>query len=146
MGNALAGASSQVSASSQTLSQGTSEQAASVEETTASLEQMSASITQNAENGRQTEQMAVKGAKDAEDSGRAVSETIEAMRVIAENIAKREQLQRDIAGLAADRDAYIEAEVDAEGGAADSLDQQIFDAVREQAAPLGLDYEGGPKF
>ena len=60
--SALSGASIQVSASSQTLSQGTSEQAASVEETTASLEQMSASITRNAENSRQTEQMAVKGA------------------------------------------------------------------------------------
>ena len=66
--------------------------------------------------------------------------------VIAENIAKREQLQSEIAALAADRDAFIEAEVDAGGGAADSLDQQIFDAVREQAAPLGLEYEGGPKF
>ena len=66
--------------------------------------------------------------------------------VIAENIAKREQLQREIAELAADRDAFIEAEVEAGGGAADSLDQQIFDAVREQAAPLGLEYEGGPKF
>jgi hypothetical protein len=66
--------------------------------------------------------------------------------VIAENIAKRDQLQRQIAELAADRDAFIEAEVEAEGGAADSLDQQIFDAVREQAAPLGLEYEGGPKF
>jgi hypothetical protein len=66
--------------------------------------------------------------------------------VIAANIAKREELQRQIAELAADRDAFIEAEVDAAGGAADSLDQQIFDAVREQAAPLGLEYEGGPKF
>ena len=33
---------------------------------------MSASITQNAENSRQTEQMAVKGAQDAEESGRTV--------------------------------------------------------------------------
>ena len=90
--NALAGASSQVSASSQTLSQGTSEQAASVEETTSSLEQMSASIKQNAENGRQTEQMAVKGAKDAEEGGRAVGETIEAMRAIAEKISIIEEI------------------------------------------------------
>ena len=28
----------------------------------------------------------------------------------------------------------------------DSLDQQIYEAVREQAAPLGLDYEDGPSF
>ena len=86
------GASAQVSASSQTLSQGTSEQAASVEETTSSLEQMSASIKQNAENGRQTEQMAVKGAKDAEEGGRAVGETIEAMRAIAEKISIIEEI------------------------------------------------------
>jgi methyl-accepting chemotaxis protein len=74
------------------LSQTASEQAASVEETTSSLEQMSASITQNAENGRQTEQMAVKGAKDAEEGGRAVSETIEAMRAIAEKISIIEEI------------------------------------------------------
>jgi len=90
--NALSGASSQVSASSQTLSQGTSEQAASVQETTASLEQMSASITQNAENGRQTEQMAVKGAREAEEGGRAVTETIDAMRAIAEKITIIEEI------------------------------------------------------
>jgi methyl-accepting chemotaxis protein len=90
--NALSGASSQVSASSQTLSQGTSEQAASVQETTSSLEQMSASITQNAENGRQTEQMAVKGARDAEEGGRAVGETIAAMRAIAERISIIEEI------------------------------------------------------
>jgi Mg-chelatase subunit ChlD len=66
--------------------------------------------------------------------------------VIAENIEKREQLQRQITGLAADRDAFIEAEVEALGGVEDSLDQQIYEAVREQAAPLGLSYEDGPKF
>src|SRR5690606_12315277 len=44
---ALSGASTQVSSTAQTLSQGTSEQAASVEETTSSLEQMTASITRN---------------------------------------------------------------------------------------------------
>jgi methyl-accepting chemotaxis protein len=90
--NALSGASAQVSASSQSLSQGTSEQAASVQETTASLEQMSASITQNAENGRQTEQMAVKGARDAEEGGKSVAETIEAMRAIAEKISIIEEI------------------------------------------------------
>jgi methyl-accepting chemotaxis protein len=90
--NALSGASTQVSASSQTLSQGTSEQAASVQETTSSLEQMSASITQNAENGRQTEQMAVKGASDAEEGGRSVGETIAAMRSIAERVSIIEEI------------------------------------------------------
>ncbi len=65
--NALASASAQVSSTAQSLSSGTSEQAASLEETTSSLEQMSASITQNADNSRQTEEMALKGAKEGED-------------------------------------------------------------------------------
>jgi len=65
---------------------------------------------------------------------------------LAATAAKREELQRQIAELAAKRDAYIEAELAATGGAAESLDQQIYDAVRTQAAPLGFSYEGGPKF
>src|SRR6185436_8842772 len=71
--SALSGASAQVSATAANLSQGTSEQAASVEETTASLEQMSVSITQNADNSRTTEQTAVQGARDAEESGRVAA-------------------------------------------------------------------------
>jgi methyl-accepting chemotaxis protein len=82
----LSAASDQVSGTAQSLSQGTSEQAASVEETTSSLEQMSASITQNAENSRQTEQMASKGASDADESGKAVVQTVGAMKSIADKI------------------------------------------------------------
>jgi uncharacterized protein YegL len=67
-------------------------------------------------------------------------------KLLAETAEKRDELKRQIADLAAQRDAYIEAQVDADGGAAASLDQQIYDAVREQAAPLGIDYEDGPRF
>jgi len=66
--------------------------------------------------------------------------------VIEETAQKRDELQRQIAQLASDRDEYIKAEIEAQGGASDSLDQQIYEAVRDQAAPLGLRYEGGPKF
>src|SRR5258706_1182476 len=89
---AVASGSSQVNTSAQQLSGGTSQQAASVEETTSSLEQMNASITQNAENSRQTEQMALKGIKDAEESGKAVKETVEAMKSIAEKISIIEEI------------------------------------------------------
>ncbi len=65
---------------------------------------------------------------------------------LAETATKREELQRQIATLAAERDAFINDEIAAQGGAATSLDQRIYDAVREQAAPLGLDYDGGPSF
>jgi methyl-accepting chemotaxis protein len=90
--SALSAASSQVSSTSQGLSQGTSSQAASVEETSASLQQLSATINQNAENSRTMEQMALKGARDAEDSGRAVAETVQAMAAIAEKISIIEEI------------------------------------------------------
>ena len=59
---------------------------------------------------------------------------------------KREDLQRKIADLAKERDAFIKNKVEETGGAAGSLDQKIYDAVREQAATKGLEYDGGPKF
>ena len=88
----IASAASQVASSAASLSQGTSEQAASIEETTSSLEQMSASIAQNAENSRQMEQMAVKGARDSEESGNAVRESVSAMKQIAEKISIIEEI------------------------------------------------------
>ncbi len=89
---AVASAAQQVSASSQILSQGTSEQAASVEEMSASLEQMNASITQNADNSRQVEQAAAKGAMSAEESGNAVKETVDAMKQIAAKTSVIEEI------------------------------------------------------
>ena len=89
---ALLAAASQVSATSQGVSQGTGEQAASVQETTASLEEMSASITQNAENSQATEQIATDGSRDADESGKAVRETLDAMRRITERITVVEEI------------------------------------------------------
>ncbi len=89
---ALGAASGQVSSTAQTLSQGTGEQAASVEETTAQLEQMTSSIARNAEASRETEQVALGGARDAEASGTAVTATVEAMRSIAEKIGIVEEI------------------------------------------------------
>ncbi len=90
--NALSSAATQVSSTSQSLSQGTSEQAASVEETTSSLEQMTASISKNADNSRQLEQSAVKAARDGDESGKAVVETVGAMKAIAEKISIIEEI------------------------------------------------------
>jgi methyl-accepting chemotaxis protein len=89
---ALTEASQQVSATAQTLSQGTGEQAASVEETTASLDQISASITESAENARQMERLAIVSAKGAEEGGEAVNEAVRAMREIAERISIIEEI------------------------------------------------------
>jgi methyl-accepting chemotaxis protein len=84
---ALSSASEEVSSTAQSMSQGSSEQAASVEETSASVEQMSASINQNTENAKVTDGMATKAAKEADDGGDAVRETVEAMKSIAEKIS-----------------------------------------------------------
>ena len=59
---------------------------------------------------------------------------------------RRSELQESIGRVTAARADYIEKQVEEAAGAPDSLDRQIFDVVREQAAPLGLTYEGGPEF
>ncbi len=82
----LSSASEEVSATAQSMSQGSSEQAASVEETSASVEQMSASINQNTENAKVTDGIAAKAAKEADEGGAAVRDTVEAMKSIAEKI------------------------------------------------------------
>ena len=84
--DALTNASGQVSATAQSLSQSSSEQAASVEETTASLEQMTASVAQNTENAKVTDNMASKAAREAGEGGEAVGKTVDAMKSIADKI------------------------------------------------------------
>jgi methyl-accepting chemotaxis protein len=79
-------AAQQLTSSSNVLSNGTAQQAASVEETTASLEEMSSSITQNADHSRNLEQMAMKGAQDAEEAAGSVFKTVQAMKTISERI------------------------------------------------------------
>ncbi len=82
----LSNASGQVSATAQSLSQSSSEQAASVEETTSSMEEMTASIAQNTENARLTDGIAGKAAREADEGGQAVGQTVEAMKAIADKI------------------------------------------------------------
>ncbi|WNG50150.1 HAMP domain-containing protein [Archangium minus] len=83
----LASAASQLSGTSQALSMGTREQVASVEESTMSLSLMRASIERTASNSQLMEQMALRGVKHAEASGKAVEETVGAMKTIVEKIS-----------------------------------------------------------
>jgi methyl-accepting chemotaxis protein len=82
--SALSTAAAQISQSAQTLSQGTADQAASVQETSASLQQMNASITQNAEKSRQMERMAFDGVKGVDESSQTATQSVTAMKTIAE--------------------------------------------------------------
>lgn len=82
----MSSASEEVSATAQSMNQGASEQAASVEETSASIEEMTASITQNTENAKITNDMALQAASHATESGEAVQQTVAAMNEIAKKI------------------------------------------------------------
>lgn len=65
---------------------------------------------------------------------------------VAELAEKREGLYRQLKGLAQDRDGYLAKKVDEAGGLKSSLDQQLYDAVKDQAGAAGLDYEDGPTY
>jgi methyl-accepting chemotaxis protein len=96
-----------LSDSAQGLSQGASEQASSAEEVSAAVEQMSANVKQNADNALQTESIAKKAAKDAEEGGTAVAQTVSAMKDIAAKIGVIEEIARQTNLLALN--AAIEA-------------------------------------
>jgi methyl-accepting chemotaxis protein len=103
----VASGSQQLSAGSEQMSQGTTEQAASAEEASSSVEEMSATIKQNADNAQQTEKIALKSAADATESGKAVSQTVGAMKDIAGKISIIEEIARQTNLLALN--AAIEA-------------------------------------
>jgi methyl-accepting chemotaxis protein len=86
------GSSERLAENASAMSSGTREQASSVEATTSNLVEMSAAIGFTAENSRDTERMALDGAARAEESGRAVQETVGAMRSIADRISVVEEI------------------------------------------------------
>jgi methyl-accepting chemotaxis protein len=84
---AIATASSQLTSSAQSLSEGAAEEAAGVRETTASLEEMNAVIGRTAEASSKVERIAVSGAASAGESADAMEQTVARMKVIAEKIS-----------------------------------------------------------
>ncbi len=103
----VAAGSKEMSSGSEKMSQGAAEQASSAEEASSSMEQMSANIKQSADNAQQTERIAVKSAEEAEIGGRAVAETVVAMKEIAGKISIIEEIARQTNMLALN--AAIEA-------------------------------------
>jgi len=82
----VASGSEQMSTTTEQMTQGASEQASAAEEVSSSMDEMVANINQNADNAQQTERIAVKAAKDIEESSRAVSQTVISMKNIADKI------------------------------------------------------------
>lgn len=90
----VASGSTEMAATSEQLSQGASEQAASTEVVSAAVEEMTANIKQSADNATATEQIAMKSAADARQSGKAVAEAVEAMQTIADRIMIVQEIAR----------------------------------------------------
>lgn len=79
-------ASSELSASAQQLSQGATEQASTLQEIASSLQTVDASVKTNAQHALQTSKTALDASSRADEGGRAVHETVAAMRQIAGRI------------------------------------------------------------
>jgi len=105
--NNVASGAEQLSVGAGQMSQGTTEQAASAEEASASIEEMNATIRQNADNALQTEKIALKSAANATESGKAVAESVHAMKNIIDKISIIEEIARQTNLLALN--AAIEA-------------------------------------
>ncbi len=89
----VSSASTELSASAQQLSQGASEQASTLQEISTSLEGVDTSVKANAQNANTTASVARQLSGRAEEGGKAVEETVSAMREIAQKI----QVVEDIA-------------------------------------------------
>jgi len=103
----VASGSQELSSTAQQMSQGATEQAASAEEISSSMEEMASSIRQNTDNAMQTEKISIKSSVDAKDGGKAVIETVAAMKEIATKIGIIEEIARQTNLLALN--AAIEA-------------------------------------
>lgn len=103
----VASGSQELSSSAETMSQGATEQAAAAEEASSSMEEMSSNIRQNADNALQTEKIALTSATDTQQGGKAVAETVAAMKDIAGKISIIEEIARQTNLLALN--AAIEA-------------------------------------
>lgn len=89
----LSSGSAELTSAAQSLADGAVKQASSVEEVSSSMEEMAGSISQNANNAQETEEISEKAATDAQKSGEAVAEAVQALK----NIAERTKIIEDIA-------------------------------------------------
>lgn len=84
--NILTGSSSDLHNTASLLSNGANDQAAGVEQITSSLEEVASTISMNSENAKQTDTLAQTTLAKSEEGGKAVEETLNAMKKIEENI------------------------------------------------------------
>lgn len=103
----VAAGSEQLSATADQVSMNCANQATSIEQISSSMDLINSIVEQNAEDARRTCPIALKAAQDAHEGGRAVEETVRAMKSISENIRIIEDIARQTNMLALN--AAIEA-------------------------------------
>lgn len=103
-----------INENAQAMSQGATEQAASAEEVSSSVEEMGSTIRQNSDNLVAMEKIALKSAQDAVKGGKAVMDTVTAMKEIAGKISIIQEIARQTNLLALN--AAIEAARAGESG------------------------------
>ena len=82
----------QITDAANSFSSGASEQAASVEESSAAIEELTATIVQNSQNAKLTETIAIQSSAKAAEGGKTMSDTLSAMKSIAEKIKVIEEI------------------------------------------------------
>jgi len=65
---------------------------------------------------------------------------------VSDLAGERADIRQRIQALAVDRDEFIAKKVEEAGGMEDSLDQQLYEAVKEQAGKAGFEYKDGPAY
>lgn len=97
----------ELSDAAESLANGAASQASSIEEVASTMEEMTSSIQHNANNSSKTEAIARQAAVDAEESGKALSQALEALTKIADKILVIDDIARQTNLLALN--AAIEA-------------------------------------
>ncbi|GAA4030327.1 hypothetical protein GCM10022212_30740 [Actimicrobium antarcticum] len=96
----IATASSQIAAGNLDLSSRTEQQASSLEETASSMEELTGTVTQNADNARQANQLAVTAAEVAQQGGAVVAQVVGTMSSINASARKIVDIIGVIDGIA----------------------------------------------
>jgi hypothetical protein len=76
----------------------------------------------------------------------AVMAPEEQQAYVQELADERAKLKRQIRDLSEDRDGFLRDKVEEAGGLGSSLDQKLYDTVKEQAGKAGLEYDDGPSY
>ncbi len=84
--------------------------------------------------------------QDALPESVAVMAPAEQAEFVAELASERAELKRKIQDLSQDRDGFLAKKVEEAGGMKGSLDQKLYDTVKDQAGKAGLEYEDGPAY